>query len=103
MANNAANSTPFYQPADKIPLPPKNAEVITTCCDYCSIACGFKVYRWPVGAPDGGPKKIKTPSAWTTRCRLVRAAGLDRISTPRPSGMAGCTILRSWATTRLMW
>ena len=51
------NSAPFYQPADKVPLPPKNAEILTTCCDYCVMACGYKVYRWPVGAADGGPKK----------------------------------------------
>ncbi|MFQ5757037.1 MAG: arsenate reductase (azurin) large subunit [Acidiferrobacterales bacterium] len=57
MAKNATNSTPYFQPADKVPLPPKNADVITTCCDYCVMACGFKVYRWPVGAPNGGPKK----------------------------------------------
>ncbi|WP_419600646.1 molybdopterin-dependent oxidoreductase, partial [Thiolapillus sp.] len=41
---------------DKTPLPPKNAEVLTTCCDYCIVACGYKIYRWPVGAADGGPK-----------------------------------------------
>ena len=51
------NSTPFFQPEDKIPLPPKNAEVLTTCCDYCVMACGYKVYRWPANAPSGGPKK----------------------------------------------
>ncbi len=51
------NSTPFFQPEDRIPLPPKNAEVLTTCCDYCVMACGYKVYRWPATAPDGGPKK----------------------------------------------
>ncbi len=51
------NSTPFFQPEDRIPLPPKNAEVLTTCCDYCVMACGYKVYRWPANSPDGGPKK----------------------------------------------
>lgn len=51
------NSTPFFHPVDKVPLPPKNAEVITTCCDYCIMACGYKVYRWPVGSRNGGPKK----------------------------------------------
>lgn len=51
------NSTPYFQPEDKIPLPPKNAEVLTTCCDYCVMACGYKVYRWPAGSPNGGPKK----------------------------------------------
>ncbi len=53
----AKNSTPYYQPEDRIPLPPKNAEVFTTCCDYCVMACGFKVFRWPAGGPHGGPKK----------------------------------------------
>ncbi|HJP36963.1 MAG TPA: molybdopterin-dependent oxidoreductase [Gammaproteobacteria bacterium] len=57
MAIQAKDSKPFYQPTDKVPLPPKNADVITTCCDYCIVACGYKVYRWPVGAPSGGPKR----------------------------------------------
>ena len=42
-------------PEDSSPLPPKDAEVITTACDYCIVACGYKAYRWPVGQ-DGGPK-----------------------------------------------
>ncbi len=49
-------ATKYYLPTDKTPLPPKNADVLTTCCDYCIVACGYKVYRWPVGTPDGGPK-----------------------------------------------
>ncbi len=49
-------STKYYLPEDKTPLPPTNAEVLTTCCDYCIVACGYKVYRWPVGTPDGGMK-----------------------------------------------
>lgn len=40
---------------DNVPLPPKDAEVLTTACKYCTIACGYKIYRWPVGA-EGGPK-----------------------------------------------
>jgi len=38
---------------DSVPLPPKDADVLTTCCDYCIVACGYKIYRWPVGK-DGG-------------------------------------------------
>ncbi|MEE1567186.1 MAG: molybdopterin-dependent oxidoreductase, partial [Arenicellales bacterium] len=57
MSRKAENSQPFFQPEDRVPLPPKNADVITTCCDYCVMACGFKVYRWPVGTPSGGPKR----------------------------------------------
>lgn len=48
-------TTPYYIPEDKVPLPPPDAEVFTTCCDYCIVACGYKVYRWPVGE-EGGTK-----------------------------------------------
>ncbi|MBI5894150.1 MAG: molybdopterin-dependent oxidoreductase [Deltaproteobacteria bacterium] len=48
-------ATPYYIPEDRVPLPPTNAEVFTTCCDYCIVACGYKVYRWPVGQ-EGGAK-----------------------------------------------
>lgn len=44
-----------YIAKDFVPLPPKNADVLTTACDYCTVACGYKVYRWPVGK-DGGSK-----------------------------------------------
>ncbi len=40
---------------DSVPLPPKSADVLTTCCDYCIVACGYKIYRWPVGK-EGGVK-----------------------------------------------
>ncbi len=40
---------PYYIPEDKVPLPPKDAKVFTTACDYCITGCGYKVYRWPVG------------------------------------------------------
>ena len=49
-------ATNYYLPEDHAPLPPKHAEVITTACDYCIVACGYKVYRWPVGSPNGGMK-----------------------------------------------
>ncbi len=40
--------------AEHVPLPPKDADVFTTACDYCITGCGYKVYRWPVGK-DGQP------------------------------------------------
>ncbi len=49
-------STNYYLPEDEAPLPPKNADVLNTCCDYCIVACGYKVYRWPTDAPSGGRK-----------------------------------------------
>lgn len=47
-------ATNYYIPDDHAPLPPTHAEVITTACDYCIVACGYKVYRWPVGSGNGG-------------------------------------------------
>ena len=50
-------ATPYYVPETKVPLPPKDADVISTACDYCIVACGYMVYRWPVaGGKEGGPK-----------------------------------------------
>ena len=46
---------PHYVPPSYVPIPPKDAEVFTTACDYCIVACGYKVYRWPVGK-DGDEK-----------------------------------------------
>jgi len=34
--------------SEEIPLPPKGCDILTTACDYCIVACGYKVYRWPV-------------------------------------------------------
>ena len=48
-------ATPYYLPEGNVPLPPADADVITTACDYCIVACGYKVYRWPVkGGKSGG-------------------------------------------------
>lgn len=38
-----------YIVPNQVPLPPKDAEKLTTACDYCIVACGYNVYRWPVG------------------------------------------------------
>ncbi len=43
-------------PTDRVPLPPASAEVLTTACDYCAVACGYKVYRWPVGERGGADR-----------------------------------------------
>ncbi len=44
-----------YLSSNSVPLPPQDADVLTTACDYCTVACGYKVYRWPVGK-EGGAK-----------------------------------------------
>ncbi len=37
----------------RVPLPPTDAEVHTTACEYCPVACGYKVYTWPLGQEGG--------------------------------------------------
>ena len=43
-------------PVDKVPLPPKDAKVVSTACDYCIVGCAYKAYTWPLGR-EGGPEK----------------------------------------------
>ncbi len=43
-----------YVPMDRVPLPPPDAAVHTTACDYCIVACGYRVFTWPEGQ-EGGP------------------------------------------------
>ena len=45
---------PAESPKTRVPLPPVDAKVTTTACEYCPVACGYKVYTWPVGI-EGGP------------------------------------------------
>lgn len=44
----------YYTPKNSVPLPPPTANVHTTACDYCVVACGYKAYTWPVDSADGG-------------------------------------------------
>jgi len=48
-------ANPYVIHKDRVPLPPPDARVFTTACDYCIVACGYKVFRWPVGR-EGGPE-----------------------------------------------
>lgn len=36
-----------------VPIPPADAEVFHTACEFCPVACRYKVYRWPVGREGG--------------------------------------------------
>ncbi|MCB1519024.1 MAG: arsenate reductase (azurin) large subunit [Hyphomicrobiaceae bacterium] len=53
MAKKAKTS---IQNSEHVPLPPPEAEVLTTACGYCIVACSYKVYRWPVGREGGAAK-----------------------------------------------
>ncbi len=37
-----------------VPLPPPDAKESIICCEYCPVACGYKVYSWPLSTA-GGP------------------------------------------------
>ncbi len=45
---------PAETPKTRVPLPPPDARVVTTACEYCPVACGYKVYTWPIDK-EGGP------------------------------------------------
>lgn len=44
----------IYDRRDELPLPPVDAEMHNTVCQYCTVGCGYKVYTWPVGTQSGG-------------------------------------------------
>ena len=52
--------------SENIPMPPENADVITTACDYCIVACGYKVYRWRVASKEGSDKKNALKAEYPT-------------------------------------
>ena len=54
--SNATDSSDIKLPSNspRVPLPPPDAAVHTTCCEYCPVACGYKVYTWPL-SDKGGP------------------------------------------------
>lgn len=40
---------------DRLPIPPKSAEVKNVTCEFCIVGCGYKAYKWPKGTQ--GTKK----------------------------------------------
>ncbi len=55
-----------------VPLPPTNATVKTTCCEYCPVACGYKVFTWPVGE-DGGMRAHQNALSRSFPLRLAES------------------------------
>lgn len=43
----------YDHPVDEVPIPPADADVLPTACDYCIVGCGYKVYRWPYNRKGG--------------------------------------------------
>ncbi|GAB4435361.1 MAG: arsenate reductase (azurin) large subunit [Chloroflexi bacterium OHK40] len=44
---------PVHRPADRLVLPPADAELFKTVCHYCIVGCGYNVYKWPEGQAGG--------------------------------------------------
>ena len=55
-------SDPSVPQPPGVPLPPPDARVVTTVCDYCIVGCGYKVYVWPEGK-EGGPRAAENALA----------------------------------------
>ena len=55
--SNAGRNVTYSQdlPKDRVPLPPSDAEIVSTACDYCIVGCAYRAITWPVGK-EGGPK-----------------------------------------------
>ncbi|RMH76318.1 MAG: arsenate reductase (azurin) large subunit [Calditrichaeota bacterium] len=66
---------------DRVPIPPKDAEVKYVTCEFCIVGCGYKAYKWPYGKEGG-----KKPSE--------NALGLDL---SRPQGTYG-----TWASPNMV-
>ena len=47
-AQAADEETALFLGQDLLPVPPKNAKVHTSACQYCNVGCGYKIYTWPV-------------------------------------------------------
>lgn len=40
-------------PVDEVPIPPPDATVLPTACEYCIVGCGYKAYVWPYNGKGG--------------------------------------------------
>ena len=73
----------FLGQAD-LPVPPANAKVHTSACQYCNVGCGYKIHTWPVAdtpkSPSAdGPYPTGTLGNWISPAMVTRAqvGGVD--------------------------
>ena len=45
----------YKRNTDRLPIPPKDADVHNVVCHFCIVGCGYKAYTWPVNK-QGGPE-----------------------------------------------
>ena len=54
-AHAADEETALFLGQDLLPVPPKDAKVHTSACQYCNVGCGYKIYTWPVSDTPQSP------------------------------------------------
>jgi arsenite oxidase large subunit len=47
--------TALFLGQDLLPVPPKDAKVHTSACQYCNVGCGYKIYTWRVADTPKSP------------------------------------------------
>ena len=69
---------------DQLPVPPANAKVHTSACQFCNVGCGYKIYTWavsdtPTDDNAGGPYPKTTLGDWISPAMVTRAnvGGVD--------------------------
>ncbi|MBA3329864.1 MAG: molybdopterin-dependent oxidoreductase [Actinobacteria bacterium] len=63
---------------DELPVPPPNARVRTSACQYCNVGCGYKMYTWPVKSNPqqpgaAGPYPKGALGDWISPAMVTRA------------------------------
>jgi arsenite oxidase large subunit len=54
----------YKRNVDRLPIPPKDAQVHNLVCHYCIVGCGYHALSWPVDR-QAVCGRIRTPSART--------------------------------------
>ena len=78
-AHAADEETALFLGQDLLPVPPKDAKVHTSACQYCNVGCGYKIYTWPVRdtpqSPNADGPYPKDPLGdWITPTMLTRGS-----------------------------
>jgi arsenite oxidase large subunit len=59
----------------ELPVPPKNAKVHTSACQYCNVGCGYKIYTWPVkNTPNGTSPPAGPLGDWVSPTFVTRGS-----------------------------
>jgi arsenite oxidase large subunit len=59
----------------ELPVPPKNATVHTSACQYCNVGCGYKIYTWPVkDTPKGTSRPAGPLGEWISPTFVTRGS-----------------------------